>query len=519
MEKLTAQTFQDICGKLPYVDFVDHKQRLCYWEKYAYEVLALLEEDKNIGLVGETGIGKTIISILISLFFRKVLILSPTRILTVQHKELYDCITGKISSEVINGTKPAKQRNWDNDTHFVSATPQTFLKDFEKDMINIKKFELIIFDEFDMASGEYSYVPIARLCKEHKILNLGLSASPGDSILKIENKKLIYHFDKLIPLKIPIPNKVYKKVSIELNGVIKTATDLLNTQMVVCLKELDKFVPSSSKLFLDNGNYLSESNLKEIKKVINSLRNEPMRRASSTIAEYYKLAFCSRILAGESYHTFLDYVKKLKRDGSSSKGSVNYSCKRIINNENFRKLANEIYRESIKNLHPKIVSLILEIRRIPNDQGIIFVENKKTAKYIEGVLNANDIKSSVLTGGSNKSKKNTNSILDSFMKREVRFLVVTSVIERGWSVPYIETVIHYTLPMTGISLIQRNGRAGRFKPGNVIYLVVDNKYENTLYMVANKKCNLMKKIVYEQKIAPPSKRIKKGLSLQYRLNL
>lgn len=518
MEKLTAQTFQDICGKLPYIDFVDHKKRLYYWEKYAYEVLTLLEEEKNIGLVGETGIGKTIISILVSLFFRKVLILSPTRILTAQHKELYDRITGTISSEVINGTKPAKQRNWENNTHFVSATPQTFLRDFEKGMINIKNFELIIFDEFDMANGQYSYVPIARLCKEHKILNLGLSASPGDSILKIENKKLIYHFDKLIPLKIPIPNKVYKKVNIELNGVIKSATDLLNIQMVVCLKELDKLVPSSSRLFLENGNYLTENNLREIKRVINSLRNEPMRRASSTIAEYYKLAFCSRVLAGESYHTFLDYVKKLKRDGSSS-GGVNYSCKRIINNGNFQKLANEIYRESIKNLHPKIVSLILEIRRIPNDQGIIFVENKETAKYIEGVLNANDIKSTVLTGGGNKGKKNTNSILDSFMKREIKFLVVTSVIERGWSVPHIETVIHYTLPTTGISLLQRNGRAGRFKPGNVIYLVADNKYENTLYMVANKKCNLMKKIVYEQKIVAPSKRIKKGLSLQYRLNL
>lgn len=73
--------------------------------------------------------------------------------------------------------------------------------------------------------------------------------------------------------------------------------------------------------------------------------------------------------------------------------------------------------------------------------------------------------------------------------------ITTSTLEMGISVPAVDIVSHYSLPNTEKSRIQRSGRTGRFRPGEVLFFVLDHQFDKAIYWSVRKKEKEMKRII------------------------
>ncbi len=153
--------------------------------------------DKNSLVVIPTGLGKTIIAVLVARKIlervpknSKIIVLAPTRPLIDQHKftflkfldipeEKFAVLTGKIS--------PEKRVDIFTNNQLLFYTPQTLRNDLVSRKYTLKNTALIIFDEAHHTSGDYPYTMIADEYLDHNpdSIILGLTASPGASKKKI----------------------------------------------------------------------------------------------------------------------------------------------------------------------------------------------------------------------------------------------------------------------------------------------------------------------------------------------
>jgi Fanconi anemia group M protein len=516
MEKIVKNySLEEKWKKLPFSDFKNHENKLIFWKYYALKSLEFLPQ--NIGLMGNTGSGKIIIAILMALNFKKVILLAPTKILTVQHCELYKKITGNENSVHFNG-EIAKREEWNNSNYnFITSTPQTFLRDYKNGKVNLDKIDLVFFDELDTTNSKYIYVELAKILKQKNISLIGLLAFSSGNEKGLLNKKNVYNFKNFLYLDIPTPQKEYCIVKISLDEVLKKSEKILDDILVNIVSRIDKRIPLL-EIFLENNRYLSESNLKILKKRINSFYGKrKYYNLQSLLAYYRKISYAKKILISESYETFLDYVEKIKKEANYSlnnKIGINLASLSIVENNKFRKLSNYIYHKQRRQLHPKEKALLRELNNNKEQQGIIFVNNKKTAVFLEKLLFKKGFKVGLLFGGPSRSKKKLKKNLDLFLEKKIQFLLTTSVVEKGLSVPGVELVIHYNSPITEISMLQRDEKAGRFSPGKVVYLIIEN-YEEVLFSIIFSKFKHMKKVLKKDFSSLVSFKINEQLKLDF----
>ena len=161
------------------------------------EIIAEKCLGKNSLVVIPTGLGKTIIGILIAAKMlknvplgSKIIIMAPTRPLIEQHydsfieklsipKDKYAILTGK--------TPPDKRAELFSNNQLLFFTPQTLRNDLVNKKYDLSDTCLIIFDEAHHASGDYPYPLIADEYIQQNADGtiLALTASPGSSKKKI----------------------------------------------------------------------------------------------------------------------------------------------------------------------------------------------------------------------------------------------------------------------------------------------------------------------------------------------
>ncbi|MFX0073627.1 MAG: DEAD/DEAH box helicase, partial [Candidatus Hermodarchaeota archaeon] len=169
-----------------------------------------ISKNKNTLVVLPTGLGKTIIGILLIAHSlekynkrAKIIILAPTRPLVSQHrsscekflnleKEEICLLTGKISPEKrILAFKKSK---------IIVSTPQVIKNDLMRGRYNLKHTALIIFDEAHRAKGNYAYTFISdeyiKCCSDPLILSL--TASPGKDEQHIQELCDSLYIEKVI---------------------------------------------------------------------------------------------------------------------------------------------------------------------------------------------------------------------------------------------------------------------------------------------------------------------------------
>ncbi|MEM4246469.1 MAG: DEAD/DEAH box helicase, partial [Candidatus Bathyarchaeia archaeon] len=142
-----------------------------------------------------TGLGKTVIAALVAAERlkrypgKKVVMLSPTRPLVLQHLETFRRILKLPPEELdaVTGYVPPSEREAAWRRRVIFSTPQVLSNDILASRVNLEDVSLMIFDEAHRGVGDYAYTFIAeRYASTTDPLILGLTASPGCSRQDIE---------------------------------------------------------------------------------------------------------------------------------------------------------------------------------------------------------------------------------------------------------------------------------------------------------------------------------------------
>ena len=486
--------------KLPFDYFGDEEKKI-EWQGYSLDILDGLKRG-NVGLIADTGTGKTIMSMLVSQALNvRTLFLAPTVILTTQHAELFKTITSEIAS-ILNGND--KKRDWTKGD-LVIATPHVFMVDSKKGLINENEFGLVIFDEMHKGEGEYPYVPAAKIFNARNIPILSMSASPGASDEDIEEMEKLYRIKTWVTADIKKHEVKNRLIKTKLSPELVKADVYLKKFCLDTLKDLSKiFEIHSRKIIIpinENNPFLTQAYENKLESLVNTLPKIQQHQGVEHQPDFYdaislfhrqrKIFYLYKILMTESFASFFDYVEK-KLVSSTAKASQD-----IVNNSEFR----EIYW-SLKNnpmLHPKEEAMedLLKEMDYKNKSCLVFVSSKFLAVHLSSLFDSKGYKTDVLVGGKGKSAKKQAQVISDFSRGKIQIIFATSVVEEGLSVPEVDVIAHYNQPLTEISRLQKGGRTGRFRDGLVIFLITNIPYELALYFATLSKLKKMKSMFYE----------------------
>ena len=506
-------------------------------------------KDKNSLVVLPTGLGKTIIGILLIAYSlkkypeSKALILAPTRPLVSQHKnsciQFLDLDHEKIVA-LTGRTNPERRIHLFNEAKVIISTPQVIKNDLLTERYHLKYTSLIIFDEAHRTKGKYAYNFISdeymHTCEDPVIL--GLTASPGKNYfciqelcdnLHIENiilktyededvSEYIYDIDLFLervdlPIKIlelsQVWQDLFKKflrffIKRELINPYKkyySKLDFLRiAQDLTTSLRYEASTEAELEDYLEQLHYLNP-------KIIDLVRQKNLNIHSlfSYCSSCISLLHAKDLLETQNISLFSSFLERLSFKAEQDIASA----KRITNSKHFKFIQSQISQEAGEELnHPKIRkihSLIREeIEEFHNEKIIIFTQYRDMAEYLKLNLQkafSNQLKVEKFIGQTSKpddlgfSQRKQISIIEDFRKGEINILIATSVAEEGLDIPNVDAVIFYEPVPSEIRLIQRRGRTGRYSSGRCYILVTEDTVDVPFYIVANRKEDAMHSVL------------------------
>lgn len=451
----------------------------------------------NTLVILPTGLGKTNIALLVcaerlNKEEGKILFLAPTKPLIEQHKKTFEELSEIYDLEVVSGyIKPEKRKNLYEKGRVIFATPQTIVNDLNNGILNLENFVLLIIDEAHHSIGNYSYTNIAsKYIKDaKKPLILGLTASPGGKIKKIEEiKKNLFINQVEIRTELDKDVKKYIKEK-ELNRVEVNLPDDYEITKKIIEKIIEQKVnylfsigaiPTkkiSKKILLDYHTLYSNK--------AKSLKKRELYFVISKISELIKLDYCLELLETQGKNQVLEYIEKLRTERTKA-------ARNILLDNRFN-----IFIERVKKLseHPKLIKLKELVKKEKENKIIIFTQYRSTVNEIKKKLKEiKNLKVGILIGQkSGLNQRKQVSIIKDFENGFYNVLVCTSIGEEGLDIGGVEIAIFYEPIPSEIRQIQRRGRVGRLIKGKIYILITKNTRDEAYYWTAYHKEKKMKK--------------------------
>ncbi len=448
----------------------------------------------NTLVVLPTGLGKTLIAFLViegRINGGRVIFLAPTKPLVSQHHRTFlesadfleqDCslITGEVAPK-------KREELWKRRVCF--STPQSFQNDIKAGRTD-GACSVCVIDEAHRSVGSYAYTFVAKKVATSGGQLLGLTASPGGSRQRIQ--------------------EIVDALGIQ-NIEIRTAQDGDVAPYVKRLEISYIRVPLGQRfseirrqlqlMLFDNAKWLSSLGFHaplRSKKGLVELRGKILRasdRVKYSALSYYTTIFnlvhMLELIETQGLATFLAYVEKLKaRDETKAK-------RRLLSDERF-KIALELCQSAQE--HPKLEELIGLLEKRRGEKVLVFAQYRKQVETIVGALRAKGWKAERFLGKKEGVTSEEQKItIERFRKGEFDVMVATSIGEEGLDIPSVDTVVFFEPIPSEIRSIQRRGRAGRLKAGNVFVLITTDTRDEASYRSSKKKEENMHRIVGHMK--------------------
>jgi ERCC4-related helicase len=480
--------------------------------------LARIAVERPSLIVLPTGLGKTIIALLVMLERMekgKVLMLSPTKPLVEQHAAFLKR-TLSISPEEVavftGSVAPSKRAEIWKGSRVIVSTPQVIENDLLTRRLDLKDVSLVVFDEAHRATGDYSYVYIAKKYMEQAAspLVLGITASPGSTPEKINEVRqnlfierveiktehdpdvAPYIYEKDVEwVRVDVPDKAAE---------IKILLDSLMDDRMEKLKALG--VVRESRLSKKELLILQEKLQAEI-----SRGGSPESyRAVSILAEIMKVEHAIDLIQTQGVVPLKRYLERLKDEAGSKGGSK--AAKRLIQDA---RLAGAMrIAETADEVNPKtekVKEIVVEqIRENPSSRIIVFTNFRDTADFVsrelarvEGIRPVRFVGQASKLNDKGLTQKRQVEILNAFRSGEYNTLIATSVAEEGLDIPSTDLVIFYEPVPSEIRTIQRRGRTGRNAVGRVVVLISKGTRDEGTYRVSQAKEKRMYRTMRDMK--------------------
>lgn len=492
-----------------------------YQQVLAADVL----KNGNTMIVAPTALGKTIIAILVAadrlkkLKGSKILILAPSKPLTIQHEENFKHFLNVPCTSITGAVKTdEREKRW-KESQVICATPQTVESDLLNERYSLKDVSLVVFDECHHAVGSYSYVYLAsryvKECQNHLIL--GLTASPGHDKNKIKEVcENLFIQDITIKTEEDPDVKPYFNpinidwIKVEMGPRLEKIRDLVNKALKVRLKGL-KDLGIINTVSVNKRDILKARS--RVQRKIGQSVNPPKEcfQAISILSAVINLQHALGLLESQGVAPFNDYVGRLRK-------KTTRAAKNIMLDPNFSKavyLAREAEEYGLE--HPKMKKLIellkLELgmdgqTRLKSlrEEGqnedspkiIVFTQFRDTLDMIhercekEGIKSVRFYGQGTSDGKKGLTQKEQKNIIKSFKTGNYDVLISTSVAEEGIDIPAVDLVILYEPVPSEIRMIQRRGRTGRKSSGRMKVLITKNTIDEGYYWTSVRRESTMK---------------------------
>ena len=406
--------------------------------------------EKNCLVVLPTGLGKTLIALMVSIERmkkypgEKVLFLAPTKPLAEQHlayfkknlPELFGSIelfTGAISA-------PKRKKIW-KEGDIIFSTPQCIANDLKKRLYNLSEVCLLVEDEAHRCVKNYDYNFVSKTFQRESTHPriIGLTASPGSDSKKIKEicENLFIEEVELrtrdsIDVKKYLQTLEFEKREVELTKEFIEIRNILKNIFDEYTDEL------KMKKFLFGP--VSKFSLIELQRKIGSQISRNFSHPSSyfaisLVSQAIKLSHAIDLLETQTLESFHKYLKKLfaESEARKSRGIV-----KLVSRSDF-KLAHDkaLFLLERGGEHPKVQEIIRVVRDEKNNSKnpkiIIFTQFRETANLISKNINKlSGIKSKVFVGQAKKesgglNQKEQKEIIDAFSTGETNVLCATSL--------------------------------------------------------------------------------------------
>ena len=492
-----------------------------YQQVLAADVL----KNGNTMIVAPTALGKTIIAILVAadriqkLKGSKILILAPSKPLTIQHEENFKHFLNVPCTSITGAVKTdEREKRW-KESQVICATPQTVESDLLNERYSLNDVSLVVFDECHHAVGSYSYVYLAsryvKECQNHLIL--GLTASPGHDKNKIKEVcENLFIQDITIKTEEDPDVKPYFNpinidwIKVEMGPRLEKIRDLVNKALKVRLKGL-KDLGIINTVSVNKRDILKARS--RVQRKIGQSVNPPKEcfQAISILSAVINLQHALGLLESQGVAPFNDYVGRLRK-------KTTRAAKNILLDPNFSKavyLAKEAEEYGLE--HPKMKKLIellkLELgmdgqTRLKSlrDDGedkdspkiIVFTQFRDTLDMIhercekEGIKSVRFYGQGTSDGKKGLTQKEQKNIIKSFKTGNYDVLISTSVAEEGIDIPAVDLVILYEPAPSEIRMIQRRGRTGRKSSGRMKVLITKKTIDEGYYWTSVRRESRMK---------------------------
>ncbi|WP_461462757.1 DEAD/DEAH box helicase [Methanobrevibacter sp.] len=482
----------------------------------------------NTMIVAPTALGKTVIAILVAidrlvkLKNTKILVLAPSKPLTIQHEESFREFTTVPVTSITGGIKAdEREKRWKEST-VICATPQTVESDLLKGRYTLEDVSLIVFDECHHAVGSYSYVYLANryIQERENHLILALTASPGHDKSKIKEVcNNLFIQDIVVKSEDDSDVKPYFNpinidwVPIELGRELKKIQDLLNKSLKTRLKAL-KNMGVISSITVSKRDILQAQS--RIRNKLATTTNPPKEcyQAVSIVTAVINVQHSLELLETQGVSTLNQYIKRLEK--KKTKASKN-----LFLDSNFSRAARlSRIAEDNGHEHPKLKKLIQilnnelglddgqtriqSLRNAPDSESIeapkilVFTQFRDTLEVIHQKCQEEGIKSVKFYGqgksGGEKglTQKQQKEIIKSFKMGNYDVLLSTSVAEEGIDIPAIDLVVLYEPVPSEIRMIQRRGRTGRKHEGKMKVLLTKGTRDEAYFWASKRKESNMK---------------------------
>lgn len=480
--------------------------------KYQKEIAESVLRKGNSLIVLPTGLGKTLIGILIADALKdkgSVLFLAPTKPLVNQHTKSFEESIENADVISLTGDIPkAKRKKLWNRHNIIIATPQTVASDI--DYIDKSRFSLVVFDEVHRAVGKYAYSLIAEQFKRYAML-VGLTASPGGKKIKIDEIKKTLGIINVESRDYEDEDvsKYVKQMDIEWIAVEQYP------EYRKLAAQLNKLTKWYLKMVRGYGFRVGSTRKKMIGARSSILRSSIKSKyhAIKYLSAAINIDYAAEMIETQSIDAFLEYVKNLKtREGKG--------IQILLKDGRFEQVVHEA--ETHKVLHPKMNALINILNQNASAKYIIFSQYTAQINHIENVLQQNGFKCKKFIGQRKGfTRKKQLEVIKQFREEKFNILIASSIGEEGLDIPSVDYVIFYEPIPSEIRTIQRRGRAGRAKKGYVRILITKGTRDEAYYFVSKRKEKKMKKIIKdigdssEQKVVKDKPIKRSGTLLDY----
>ncbi|CAM1506897.1 Fc.00g065380.m01.CDS01 [Cosmosporella sp. VM-42] len=461
-----------------------------------------------------TGLGKTFIAATVMLNFHrwtkdaKLVFVAPTKPLVAQQIDACYNIAGIPRSEttLLTGDIPPVLRvdEWQTKRVFF-MTPQTLMNDLSHGYADPKSIALLVIDEAHRAVGEYAYAKVTKLIRRfsNSIRVLALTATPGskvETVQEVIDNLGISHCEIRTEESLDIRQYVHQR---NIEQVVLDPSDEMNLISELFTKALK---PLTDKLSSQNIWYgrspmaITAYGLMQSQKEWFATRGrhtnpglQGMMRAIFSVLT--SIAHSIKLLNFHGIKPFYDNLVDLRseQEGKGEKGSK-YK-RQLIEDPNFQEMMDRIskwFRTDGFVGHPKLTALADCVLNHFMDKGeasatrvIVFSEYRDSAEDIVRMLNKHRplIKATIFVGqadgkrGEGMKQAQQIQTIEKFRQGHFNVLVATSIGEEGLDIGQVDLIVCYDSSASPIRMLQRMGRTGRKRAGNIVLLLMRGKEE------------------------------------------